>query len=126
MTERTRRLIAVLGLAAIAIVAAALGAHESRTTAPAASAHAKNMPLWTRGRELQRGQSGEENENTAAAEEYASRAFPADEITWDQTQTAMAAADKVASHGATLSPKWDAVGPTTLDVPATLRRNALH
>ena len=117
MRERTRRLTAVLALAAVAIAAAAFGARESRTTPPpTAAAHAKNMPLWTRGRELQRGQSGEENENTAAAEEYASRAYPADDITWEQTQTAMAAAAKLGSVGPSLSPKWDAVGPTTLDV----------
>ena len=112
---RGKRLAAAAAIVCLAtFVAVVVGRGSGPRVATASKAAAKSAPAWTRGRELQRG--GEESEDTAAAELYASRAYPADEITWDQRQTAMAAAAKVKARGAKLSPKWDAVGPTTLDV----------
>src|SRR5215208_1335017 len=118
---RGKRLAAAAAFVVLAAVAAVvLGRESGPRTATGAQAVGKNAPAWTRGRELQRG-SGEEAEETAAAEDYASRAFPASNVTWEQTRTAIAAAAKVRARGARLaaksdtvgiSPRWDAVGPT--------------
>jgi hypothetical protein len=113
---RGKRLAAAAAVACLAAVAAVgLGRESGSHSTTASNAAAKGAPAWLRGRELQRG-GEEEGEETAAAEAYASRAYPAADITWEQTQTAMAAAAAVRARGAKLSPKWDAVGPSTVDV----------
>ncbi|HSC49834.1 MAG TPA: hypothetical protein VLD16_06165 [Gaiellaceae bacterium] len=61
--------------------------------------------------------NGEGDAAEAAGEAYADRAFPADSISIDQIQGAIAANAAVASHdGAKLTSKWDFIGPETLDV----------
>ncbi len=109
----SRRITAVLAVAGLAVVLAALLARGSGSTAAAPSAHGKQH-LAT----LEGGGRGESEESRgAAAEAYRDRAFPAESISIDQVQGAIAANNAVARHGgATLGSKWDFIGPETLDV----------
>jgi hypothetical protein len=109
----SRRITAVLAVAGLAVVLTALLARGSGSTAAAPSAHGKQH-LAT----LESGGRGEsEDSGGAAAEAYRDRAFPADGISIDQVQDAIAANNAVARHGgATLGSKWDFIGPETLDV----------
>jgi hypothetical protein len=109
----SRRITAVLAVAGLAVVLTALLARGSGSTAAAPSAHGKQH-LAT----LEGGGRGESEESGgAAAEAYRDRAFPADGISIDQVQGAIAANNAVARHGgATLGSKWDFIGPETLDV----------
>ena len=109
----SRRITAVLAVAGLAVVLAALLARGSGSTAAAPSAHGKQHLAA-----LEKGGRGESEESgSAAAEAYRDRAFPADGISIDQIQGAIAANNAVARHGgATLGSKWDFIGPETLDV----------
>jgi len=109
----SRRITAVLAVAGLAVVLAALLARGSGSTAAATSAHGKQHLAA-----LENGGRGESEESgSAAAEAYRDRAFPADGISIDQVQGAIAANNAVARHGgATLGSKWDFIGPETLDV----------
>jgi hypothetical protein len=108
----SRRTTAVLAVAGLAVVLAALLARGSGSTAAAPSAHGKQH-LAT----LENGGRGESEESGgAAAEAYRDRAFPADSISIDEIQGAIAANKAAKSRGAGISPMWDFLGPDTLDV----------
>src|SRR5436190_21963018 len=107
----SRRTAAVFAIALLAIAAAALLARGSTSTSSAPSTHGRQH-LAT----LEGGGRGEES-GGAAGEAYRDRAFPADSISIDEIQSAIAANNAVARHnGATLGSKWDFIGPETLDV----------
>jgi hypothetical protein len=108
----SRRITAVLAVAGLAVVLAALLARGSGSTAAAPSAHGKQH-LAT----LENGGRGESEESGgAAAEAYSDRAFPADTISIDEIKGAIAANNAATRRGAGVSPKWDFLGPDTLDV----------
>ena len=103
----------VLALVAGAVLAA-VAARPNRTGTQGLGAfQAKNAAAFERAREVQRGGESEELE---LAQSYLDRAFPADSITPEQREQAASDAATVAARGSSLTSKWDAVGPTTLDV----------
>src|SRR3982751_5275461 len=105
---RWRRMIAVLTLAAIAVVAAALlGRGSTSTTSAKAS---KGLPR------IAALEGAVEEAGGASAEAYSDRAFPADPISSEQVQGAIAANQAVNARGAKLGSKWDSLGPSTLNV----------
>ena len=107
-----RRLIAVVGLMAVAAASAVLLATGSTPTS-AKSRHAALARLDS----MHEQANAEGDAADAAAQAYTDRAYPADNISIDQVQGAIAANNAVARHGgATLGSKWDFIGPETLDV----------
>ena len=106
----SRRTAAVLAIAALAVATAALLARGSTNTSGAPSAHGPNHLAALEG-----GGRGEES-GGAAGEAYRDRAFPADSISIDEIQGAIAANNAATSRGGGISPKWDFLGPDTLDV----------
>src|SRR5256885_3081266 len=107
-----RRIAAVLAVTALALAAAALLARGSTSTSGATPAHSPQ-----RLSALEGGGRGESEESGGAAgEAYRDRAFPADTISTDEIQGAIAANNAVTSRGSGISPKWDFLGPDTLDV----------
>jgi hypothetical protein len=108
----SRRITAVLAVAGLAVVLTALLARGSGSTAAAPSAHGKQHLAA-----LENGGRGESEESGgAAAEAYSDRAFPADSISIDEIKGAIAANNAATRRGAGVSPKWDFLGPDTLDV----------
>ena len=89
-----------------------LGRGSAPSTAQKALA-TKNASSLFRAREsLREG----ENAGSEAAEDYASRAYPATDVTFDQTLGAIAAAKKLKARDPSSTSKWDSLGPDTLDV----------
>ncbi|MGE5691697.1 MAG: WD40/YVTN/BNR-like repeat-containing protein [Pseudomonadota bacterium] len=117
MKGKGRALALALTVAlAAGAVAAVVVARPSRTgRSGLAALQAKNMPAFERAREAERGGEAD-TEAAELAESYLERAYPADGITFEQTQRAAADAAKVRARGSSLTSKWDAVGPVTLDV----------
>jgi hypothetical protein len=118
MRGNERRVAVALAVVCVAVVVAfAVGRSSgpqavSAGTGAAANTHA---PAWSRARELLRG--GEEaQEAAAAAEQYAERAYPATDVSWEQTQAAMQAATRAATRSPKIAKKWDPVGPFGIDV----------
>jgi hypothetical protein len=105
-----RRIAAVLAVTALALAAAALLARGSTSTSGATPAHSPQ-----RLSALEGGGRGEES-GGAAGEAYRDRAFPADTVSIDEIQGAIAANNAVTSRGSGISPKWDFLGPDTLNV----------
>src|SRR5215210_6712750 len=109
--------LAVAGVLAAGAVGAIVAGGPSTRTQRLDGLKAKNMAAFDRAREAQRAGAGEEAEEAAVlSESYAERAYPADEVTFEQTQQAAADAAKLKARGSSLTSKWDAVGPVTLDV----------
>ena len=109
-----RRLTAVVGLMAVAAAAAVLLATSSSST----SSKSRHFALGRLNaiHEVNNG-TGEGDAAEAASEAYTDRAFPADGISIDQIQSAIAANNAVAGRAAgKLTSKWDFVGPSTLNV----------
>ena len=113
MSKRARRLGAVLILVAAAIVVAVVVGRAGTHAAKPAVVPSKSLALHEPPQRA--GEDGEESEG-GAAEAYADRANPADSISIADVQRAAAANDKVATRGVKLSPKWDFLGPETLNV----------
>lgn len=102
----------LIGAAAVAALALALGRSstpQSMAPAKAAAARMAHATLLERAK-------GEENGGGADGEAYEDRAYPADQISMDQVQGAIAANAAVAARGSKLTSKWDFIGPETLDV----------
>ena len=112
MANHRRRLAAVLFIAATGAVLAVLIARGSASTSAQKATRAQAVAAHAALRERERGEA----EGGPEAEAYTDRAYPADEITIDQIQGAIAANAAVGRRGAKLSSKWDALGPETLDV----------
>ena len=106
-----RRLIAVVGLMAVAAATAVLLATGSTRTSSKVR-HVASPRLASMHEQANEGDAAD-----AASQAYTDRAYPADSISIDQIQSAIAANTAVARHGgATLGSKWDFIGPDTLDV----------
>jgi len=106
----SRRLVAVFAIAAFAVVLAVVLArgstHASRATSGGALQHLAALEG-----------GGRDDSGGAAAEAYSARAFPMEDISIDQIQGAIAANNAVAGRGASgVAPKWDSLGPDTLNV----------
>jgi hypothetical protein len=107
----SRRLVAVLTIAAFAVVLAVMLARGSTSASgtPSAKGGVAHLALLEGG--------GRDESGGAAAEAYSDRAFPMDGISIDQIQGAIAANDAVKGRGASgVAPKWDFLGPETLNV----------
>jgi hypothetical protein len=106
-----RRMIAVLTIAAVAVVAAALlGRGSTNTSSKPFKGMARIAALH------EGGQLGEE-QGGAAAEAYSDRAYPAEGVSIDQIQGAIAADNTVENRAVADSTNtWDFVGPNTLNV----------
>src|SRR5262245_48656970 len=102
-------LVVVCGLVAVAMT---LGRGSSADRATKALATKNAMSLYRARESLREGGDGE----SEAGEDYSSRAYPADAITFAQTQRAIADAKKVKGHGAKMNSKWQSLGPETLNV----------
>ena len=106
-----RRLIAVVGLMAVAAATAVLLATGSTRTSSKVR-HVASPRLASMHEQANEGDAAD-----AASQAYTDRAYPADSISIDQIQSAIAANTAVARHGgAKLGSKWDFIGPDTLDV----------
>jgi hypothetical protein len=107
-----RRLTAVVALMVMAAAAAVLLATGSTKT----SSKSRHFAL-ARLDSMHESANAEGDAADAASQAYSDRAYPADSISIDQVQGAIAANNAVARHGgATLGSKWDFIGPETLDV----------
>ena len=107
-----RRLIAVVGLMAVAAVSAVLLATGSTNT----SSKSRHVAL-ARLDSMHEQANGEGDAADAASQAYTDRAYPAASISIDEVQNAIAANNAIAgSNGAKLTSKWDFIGPDTLDV----------
>jgi hypothetical protein len=109
-----RRLTAVFGLMAIAAAAAVLLATGSSSTSskPSHFALARLNALHEVSQGTDEGDAAE-----AASEAYSDRAYPADGISIDQIQGAIAADNTVEQHNASLTnDTWTPIGPNTLNV----------
>jgi hypothetical protein len=107
-----RRLIAVVGLMAVAAVSAVLLATGSTNTSSKVR-HVASPRLAS----MHEQANDEGDAADAASQAYTDRAYPADSISIDQIQSAIAANTAVAGHkGGGLTSKWDFIGPDTLDV----------
>jgi hypothetical protein len=115
MRNRGRAIAAAIAFACV-LATLALATTLGRGSAPSTAQKAlatKNASSLYRAREsLREG----ENAGSEAAEDYASRAYPATDVTFDQTLGAIAAAKKLKAKGSKLTSKWDSLGPDTLDV----------
>jgi hypothetical protein len=109
-----RRFIAVVGLMAVAAVAAVVLATGSTRT----SSKSHHFAFGRLALHEENTQGTEEGDGAeAASQAYTDRAFPAADVSIDQIQGAIAANSAVARHnGAKLGSKWDFIGPETLDV----------
>lgn len=108
-----RRLAAVFALMAIAAaVAVVLASSSSSTSSRSHFSLARLNALHEVGQGNDEGDAAE-----AAAEAYSARAFPADGISIDQIQGAISANAGVKARGVSATaPKWDFLGPATLNV----------
>jgi hypothetical protein len=61
-------------------------------------------------------ESGEAEHSGAAALDYENRAYPQDAISFDQTEAAIAAGERIAGKGAKAPRKWQQVGSGTVDI----------
>ena len=108
----SRRLTAVFAVAGLAVLSTVLLAQGSRSTSAAPAAHAS--PRLTA---LEGAARDNEGPGGAEAEAYRDRAYPADSISINQIQGAIAAdAAAQGRRAAGTAPKWDSLGPDTLDV----------
>jgi hypothetical protein len=107
-----RRLIAVVGLMAVAAASAVLLATGSANTSSKVRQVASPRLASMHEQANDEGDAAD-----AASQAYTDRAYPADSISIDQIQSAIAANTAVAGHkGGSLTSKWDFIGPDTLDV----------
>jgi hypothetical protein len=111
----TRRLTAVVTIVAAAVALAAVLAIGSNGKSAKPAFSLSHLTA------LHEGGAAETNgeEGGAAAEDYSDRAYPADSITIDQIQTAIAANTAVegrANSNSQTAGQWDPLGPNTLNV----------
>jgi len=110
-----RRLTAVSVLVVVAAAVAVVLATGSTST----SSKSRHFNLG-RFNALHEGSEQSANQGdaaAAAAEDYSDRAYPADDVSIDQIQGAIAANDAVQQRGAALSnDTWTSIGPNTLNV----------
>src|SRR4029079_5748162 len=119
-TDRTRgihmsrrRLAAVVSVLALTAIAVVVLAQVSSTS----SSKPTFKPLPRLAAVHEGGQQGNSEAAEAAAEAYSDRAFPADDISIDQIQGAIAANDSAQSRNvADPTNAWDYLGPNTLNV----------
>jgi hypothetical protein len=129
MKRRSFVRLAVAGVAALALAAAAVGLATARRSGAAGArslqpfVHAKGSPL-----EIAAGKNAEaavgpnevrNPDSTPDVEAYLQRAYPAAEITMDQTIAAQNAWAALAA-GAGSPGTWQLIGPSTAKVPAVL------
>src|SRR5215212_2186800 len=112
MRANLRRLAAVLVLGAVVVLLALTLGRTSNQSVDAVKAKAAGARAHATMREREKG----EEEGGAAAEAYADRAYPGDEVTMEEIQGALEAHTQVAKKTPKLTSKWDFIGPETLDV----------
>ncbi len=112
MKKHWRPLAALLGILAVALAAGIVSVRDSGSR-PAVKVTGKGIAALGGLRE--RG-GAPEDEGGAAAQAYTDRAYPADDISIEQIQGAIAADKAVKTRGSKLSKRWDFLGPETLDV----------
>jgi hypothetical protein len=125
MTQKHRRRI-VLAIVFVGACALALVLARSSTTGSKGASHvkaglqAKNASAINRIREGQREEQALDgagvDPDSAAGEELASRAYPSNEVTFEERQAAIAAGTRLASRGNHHPFAWAFMGPGTLDV----------
>src|SRR5690242_17388596 len=113
MRNRGRAIAAAIAFACVlAALATTLGRGTAPSTAQKALATKNSSSLYRARESLREGESAD----SEAAEDYASRAYPATDVTFDQTLRAISDAKKVKGKGSKLNGKWDSLGPDTLNV----------
>jgi hypothetical protein len=109
---RWRRLIAVVGVLAVAAITAAVLASVSTTKSSKSTFKLPRIAALHEG-----GQAGSSDAAEAAAEAYSDRAYPAEDISIDQIQTAISADTTAQNRNVADSTNtWDFLGPNTLNV----------
>src|ERR1044072_5463293 len=115
-----RRLTAVVALMVMAAAAAVLLATGSTKT----SSKSRHFAL-ARLDSMHESANAEGDAADAASQAYSDRAYPADSISIDQVQGAIAANNAVARRGgATLAWTWASMAPETLDVDRLATRSS--